>query len=464
MIKLFRHLLPTLADLEYNPLKTQEVTQFLRDMVEISYRDVDDENYVTLDNKRVLLNDQGQPSHTGRPILLYQEEITDTNAYLLNPLSDGFGQPPASLWFYRALEASLAGRLHVLFQNIVRLAVDAKKTKKEDGTATTHLPMEILNIAAKISDDVDEKILDELDMLFGIEEGQEVLSIYYQKKNLRCVVRSSIFASTDKLPMPDQPASEFNTTYRSKFPKIRKKSWPVFEKLLLGALNIKTDEELVKFGQQADGLTCVRLSSLLNTLLVLYKQINPLLGYIGNGELAIDLSAFANHITKLGDYVNNARFMVQSTTTAAAPPASIPGITPIPGMASTYMQQVPNVQMGGPELIPGVNAPNGMTPTAMPEAGLPGPNFVFPVPAQPMYPGGFNPQMQQPYGTPQMLMQQPGYGYAPQQPMFQPQQPFMQQPQQPFIPPWVEQPNFALPPVNLHGSTFVPGMPQGVYR
>jgi len=443
-------------------LKSQEVTQFLRDMIELSYHDVDDDDYVTRGTKRIFLNDKGEPSATGKPIILYQEELRDPDAYLLNPLSDGFGQPPASLWFYRVLEASLAGRLNVLFQNIVQLAVNAKKAKKEDKDET-HLPMDILNIAAKISDDVDEKTLDELNMLFGGEDGQEVLRIYYQKKNLRCVVRSSIFTSTDKLPFPDQPPSEFNCTYRSKFTKIRKKSWSVFEKLLLGVLNIKTDEELAKFGQQADGLTCVRLSSLLNTLLMIYKQVNPLLGHVGDGEIAIDLTTFANHITKLGDYVNNARFMVQShTVAAAAPPVSIPGVPPVSGI-NPHGQQVPNVPMHGVELIPGVNAPNGMTPSPMPD-GPPGPNFVFPVPPQPMYPSGFNPQMQQPYG----MQPQPGYGYPPPN-MYQPQQPFMQQPPpfDPNIPPWVAQPGYGLPPATnnpMYGTTFVPGMPQGIYR
>lgn len=456
-------------------MKTALVTKFLKDMVELAIPfTVDDENYViwSADRpERLLLSDDGKLNSNGQPILLYQEEIKDHTAYILNPLAEGLGQTPSSSWFYRLLQASLSARIQGLCRNIIHSAIAAKKTTDKE---ESHLPIEILNVAAKISDDVDDKTLGELELIFDSPESHEFLVLYYQKKNIRYVVRSAIFEHEgDVVPGIASFRSKFNTD--GGVPKIRKKSWGVFEKLLLGILHIKTDEELHKFGRKStgyqDGVTCVRLSSMLNTLLAIFEEINPLLSHINNGELAIDLSMLTGHIDNLGGYAINARGMVQSRQTTPPPQNNlIPGTANIPGAAPSAMygnvgQQQQPIIPGGDIAIPGYNVPANsviLAPNAAQQGNMPGPYYN--PPQQQQQPGpGFGQQPNCGYGQ-----QQPQYGYGQQPQMGQ----WPQQGQPGYQPlPWE---NIPPPPQqwgglmgnqqNMQGMNFVPGMPQGIYR
>lgn len=448
-------------------MKTQDVTKFLKDMVEISIFTLDDENYVIDNNeKRILISEDGKLSSTGMPLMVYQEEIKDTTAYVLNPSAEGLGQTPSSTWFYRMLQAALTSKMSVLCHNIVLSAIAAKKAAGKDSNKPdveeAHLPMDVLNIAAKIIDDVDDKVLTELDSIFKSPEANDFLALYYQKKNLRYVVKSAIFEDEVAVPTTIK-------TFRGKFPHIRKKTWGVLERLLLGVLSIKTDEDLEKFGRRADDLTCPRLSSCLKTLLAIFVEINPLLGHINNGDYAIDLSLLAEHINKLGDYADNARWMVQSRQPDPVTQQNvIPGTVNIPGAAPSYTAQQ-NVQIPGvaytqqAELaIPGYNAPNGngnLAPVFTSGSNIPGPNYVPPFQPQGGLGYGQHPQFSNP-------MQSPGYGFQPpQQQMWQQPGQFNQQQYANRPPPWEhwpQQQQFGIP--NMGGQTLIPGMPQGIYR
>ena len=431
-------------------MKTRDVTKFLTDMVNIAMFDVDEDGYVIQaggsTDKRVLINDSGLSNSNGTPILLYQEEIKDASAYILNPLAEGLGQTPSALWFYRALKASLLGRLHTLFLSIINSALQEKKdNKKSPDSNEPHLPMELLNIAARIVDDIDDKTSAEVSQFFSNADAIELLSIYYQKTNLRHIVRSGLFEA--------DPQSEHS--FHNKFPKLRKKTWIVLEKLLLGVLHIKTSEELGNFSRKADGITCVRLSSILNTLLVLYQEVNPLLGLIHDGRLAIDLSMFAEHISNLEQYADNARFMISPSRTIPAPVVSVvPGtVSSIPTATSPFVPGTTDVS-----LVPGAMYTDGRqdppsqvyrsTTTEAFNAGMPT-NTGIPLAFMPgMGPvSGYNPQWNPPSQNYNQLQ-------------------FGQQPQGYIPPPWgttFNQPLLNTPP-SMNGISLVPGMPANIWR
>jgi hypothetical protein len=421
-------------------LKTKDVTQFLADMVGIAMYDTDEAGYI-IDRgtqNRVLLANDGWLNPNGRPVLLYQEEIKDTEAHILNPLAEGLGQTPSALWFYRMLKASLLSRISTLFRTIVSHALEEKKAGgKEADKEAGHLPLALLNLASQIIEEVDDKSLEELTQFFTDKNSDEFLTIYYQKKYLRSVVSSGLFDKDETTGVP---------TLRSKFPKIRKKTWGVFERLLFGVLGVRNEEELTKFDRKADlreGLTCYRLSSLLNVLLALYHEINPLLGHLVDRDVAIDLSTVAHHITRLGDYANNAKFMVQPPRGAAVQPSSS-----VPGLVST----VPGL---APAAVPTTNV--SMIPGPRYADGREGPPIAVPVNPVPGYgtPPGFAPStIPGPAYNPGWPGQAPALGYA---------QPSNYALPPPFNPPYQQAPLLNGGP-NLLGLNMVPGMPSNIWR
>ena len=406
-------------------MKTRDVTQFLRDLVDTTMvYTTDDSGYVVSckTGEKILLTDDGRRS----PIILYQEEIKDNEAHVLNPLAEGLGQTHSSLWLFKTLKGSLLGRIESLCRVIISHTVaEKKKVGKEADKDQTHFPMELLNISAHIVDEVDDKTLDELTQIFSEREANEFLSIYYQKKNLRHVVRSGLFDTEED--------GNVVPSFKSKYPKIRKKTWGVFERLLLDVLGLKHKEELSKFDRKADGLSCVRLSSLLNVILALYQEINPLLGLINDKELTIDLSVLADHISKLPAYAGNAMFMVipqknAPPTQQMAPSAPVPVIHPAYYGAQQPPAQIPVVGYSG---VPGPELAVGRQP------------IIPPVYDGQQGTGGFLPPMNQPY---QPIPQQP-YGNP-----WQPQPP-------PFNPPYQPMQN-----PNMSGLNIIPNMPPGIWR
>lgn len=402
---------------------------------------VDDAKYVIdrATDARVLLGEDGKRSPKGLPILLYQEEIRDQAVHILNPLAGGLGQPPSALWFYRALNSSLLLRIRRLIEKVVEVAL-AEKTVSGDGPKEdVHIPMDILNLATKILDDIDDKVLGEIAKIFANETGNEFLILYYKAADLRTLVRSGLF---DKSSVAG--ADEF----KSKFPQVRKKTWSLLERLLLGIFQLNTGEEFFKYNRKSDNLTCPRLSSRLNVLLAIYTEINPLLRSIGEGEFAIDLSELAMHINNLDAYTDNAKWMVTPSARSTKPTSQTNGVGPRPTDTSSAAADPNIVLIPGQVYSDGRQDPpiaiNKLTGMVVNQPVVQQPAFMFPPPA-PVY------GQQSPFPA------SPASGYfnqgGGQQSIFPP----------PFSPPYQQIPINQGSPVN-RGFGMVPGMPPSVGR
>ena len=412
-------------------VKTSDVTKALRDLVNMSMLfSVDDENYVIVSpqskahgpsgeqpSERATISIDGQPA----PIILYQEQIRDQTAQLLNPFAEGVGQPPTSHWLFRVIKVGLLGRLKTIMEVAIKSALEEKsKAKKTD--AVSDLPMVILAISSTIIDEVDDKTLDEIKTIFSNKYADELLKTYYDKRTLRHNVSSGLY---------DPEVKDGPPTFKSRFPNVRKKTWVVVERLLLKILECSSKDKLDDYSRSADSTTCPRLSSFLSTILALYKPINNILCHINDGEESVDLSMLAYHIRTLPAYADNARFMVQPYRDAETKQATAAPAAPA---APAYMEPP------GSNMMPAPTYADGWQPPPMP---------------MPMVPGGYP-----------MPAQQPWYAQAPvPQPTWnmwqQPQN--IQQPMGGIVPPfdgpyrWVsQQPQ---QPLGL-----VPGMPPGVYR
>lgn len=414
--------------------RTTDVTKFLKYLVDMTMVfGVDDDNYViakdTGDRHTIAVSDKKLE------IILYQEKISDRDAQVFNPLAEGLGDQPSGKWFFEVQKTALLGRMFVLILAVIKAALDEKKTKK-DASSESHTPMALLNVAAQIVDDVDDKLYEEFTSLASDKAGNELLTIYYKRKDIQSVLRCALFDSEEAPPVIVAGAPLAPTTWKSKF-KLRKKSWVTLEKIMLAVLNIKDKDGMDRFTRPASELACPRLSSFLDVLIAVYQEINPLLGLI-NPDIAIDLSVLVHHVNNLSSYANNAKSMLQPTRSAPTPPA-----VALPTMPGQFPQQ---------QMMPG--APGA--PTIPGAVILPGPQFIdgrqgAPVAVAPQVQPGYMTGYGQMPG--QMMPVHPGigqgggmgmgggmYGYGAPQPMGYQPPPFIPGPNDvPFDGPYVGQ-------------------------
>lgn len=403
--------------------KTTEVTAFLKYFVDSTMIfTTDDEGYVinSQTEERIAVQDKT----VQKQLLLYQEEIPNADICILNPLAEGHGDTPGSIWFIDVLKSAMLGKFLALIRSVSKTALEEKKSKK-DTNKNSHIPMELLTVASKIIDDVDEKFLEEIETIAGDAEAREFLNIYYQKKQLRSVLRCALF----------DEEIENVASWKSRFPvnKVRKKTWSILERIVLALLNIKDKDELLKFNKRAPEISCARLSSLLSVLFAIYQEINPLLDIV-TPDIALDLSKFANHLNRLTDYSDNAKFAIQVTKSPTAPVAQ-QSIHAALGQAPLYA--APTSGYGNAPQTP-IN--NGVLP-----------DFAF------------NADKPQNYGyQPHPPQQYTGYGQPPSVGYQQPAPGYYQPPPQsiPFSPPYVNTPSYlsnGAPNISL----YPPGMPGG---
>lgn len=396
-------------------VKTVDVFNFIKDMVEMTMVfEIDDDGYVIKksNGERLTLNEGGEQ----RPLLVYQETIKDQNALVINPLAENLmTSNPSTLWFFNTQRTALLGRIFTIYISVIKTALEEKKSKADK---SNHIPMELLNIASKIIEDVDDRLLTEFTQLSTDSDTNEFITIYYQRKQLRSVLRCALFDAEDT----SLPVENRIPVWKNKFPKIRKKSWEILERIMLAILHITDKDDILKFTRKAEEISCARLSSFLNVILSVYQEINPLLDII-NPDIAIDLSKLAYHVNRLSAYTDNAKFMIMPSRNVVPTTTTQP--TAIPGA-------MPSVPMATPAYLPSTPTPSPMN---HPGATLvPGPSFVDGRQAPPtpvMAPGAYS-QMN-PYGQ-NNFQQIPQGGYFSPQGYQQPQHPYMTgyQPQQQY--------------------------------
>ena len=431
-------------------IKTSDVTKFLKDLIEMTMAYmVDDEGYVV--TKKTGARTTRIENEVASPLLVYQENITDTGALVINPLSEGQSGTPSALWLYDTLGVSVMGRLYIAVRTIIATAIDEKKAKTD--TKEKYLSVEILNHASKIIDMVDPKMLGELDKLSEDRNTNEFLRIYYQRVQLRAVVRSGVFEAKQPKSEPDR-----KLVWKDKYPGVRDKTWECLEVLLLSILGLSDKEEMSKFTRKATVLSCARLSAFLNTMMAIYQEINPLLAAIDD-KMAVDLSQLAHHINHLEEYSTNARWWRQPTRAVpqtAQPTPEVPGIVGagIPGPTASPVQV---------DLIPGPVYADGRPSQPIPVIHQTAPYYPDQnaVPMMPQ-PGGL-PGSYQPMGYGAMpgypYQQQPMVGY--QQPQYYPQQQQPMYPQQgQFVPAGQVPPNM---PFDGPYKTYNPAPPGQIY-
>lgn len=417
---------------------TEEVTESLRFFVRMtSIYDVDDQNFVINDAGERITVDVGEEK---RPILLYQEEIKNTDVVaVLNPFTEGGGIHPATDWFYKVAIGSVSWRITEIYRFILNAAVN--ENKKSNKKEERHLPMELFNLVSAIVDKVDDTTMREFDKIISDVSilKDKWVNIFYRKK---------LITTSFDCPLITDPDSAWRAQV-----DVRKKTWDALEIIAKQLFNIDTAESISKYSFKSRGLSCPKLDSFTQVLHAIYSQINVVLDKI-DSSFSIDLGTFTEHFEKIQEYAQNAKFMVQHIAGRPTQQAPVqvgqPVTATMPWGPPAQPQPVPitvtqDVNMGAPvksgPVLPDYAKSSVATPEYLhkPQQQVQQqpqqqPSYLQPAmyPQQHMPVWQPQPQPQQPmfYGHNQQM---PPQGYYPQPaqyaPQPQPQYGYQQQPQ-----------------------------------
>ena len=416
--------------------KTQDVTNGIKYLVELNPNlAVDDDNYVIARKK----GDYIRVGASEQAIILYSEQIRDTESHILNPFAEGLGLTPASDWFYKSLRVPMQLRIGIILFHAIQLALKHQETKKpakktatkkganatadEDEDETSHIPSDILHIISGVVNDVDEKMLEEISPKLK-NTLPNLFQIAYYRNTQTTQFRTTLLYD------PDHARESLN---------IRKKTVTVLNTIFKALFDVKTHDNLVdtykaKHIQDAPS----RMSSFLKCLYKVYDQINPILVQLGE-EMAIDdMESFDYHLHRLPEYTMNAKFMASPSMkeTATQQPAN----QTVPNMGVPMPNQPPQPQANTNKTPCGVPLPQQNTQGMMPMGGQQALPQAQP---NPQMGGGFGlvptvsstnmggmPQQNQGF----MPQQQAGPSFAQQQ-EYVPQQQYSMPQQQQFVTP-----------------------------
>lgn len=446
-------------------IKTSMVTDFLRFIIDTSMAfQVDDDGYV-LDKQgeRITLGDPA------RPLILYQERISDQDAIILNPFSEGIQETEGGKFLYKMIRSSLAARiLHTMRVVIDRALAEQKHAalkpaqRKKQKEPLDRVPPVFTDVVAAVVNDVDEKMLAEIDALRKHNGARDTVNgivyLLYMKKLLTTSLDVPLISEGDEYSPPSG---------------VRQGSVPVFRKMLMAMFKVKSAQELADFKAKASENATPKIDSQARCLFNVYNRLNELFDAI-DSSFSIDLTAFQEHLANMPAYSQNARSVITvpaaRTPTTSVPvqhhaPSATSPVTPAPQSTTpTYAPQpapsmrpshVPMPASPGTIRIPGPQRSDGL-PTQ--DIEIRGPSYGYngmPMPTSPtpMMPGMMmDPSMYQP-GNAGWVHHNVG-GPQPQQPMY---------PQPRYVPPYPLHPGAPqMPGTYMYAGG--PGFPDGMRR
>lgn len=340
-------------------IKTKDVTAFLDFMIRTATMGVcapDDDGYISRGGEKVV---RGAPP---RPILLYQEKVSDEEALVLNPFAEGIKENAAVRWFYNALWQGLAGRVLQLMASVVQRAVleqayaevkgaaKRKAFEKEHPDVLVSTPPAFRTLVMSIIDVADDRMVEELEIFIAhVKElgrsDQLFLCILYLRKML---------ASAVDVPLITDP--EFQPPK-----KIRKASFQAFRTLIMAIFDVKEPRDLNAFRATARDDASSKLDSQVLCFFNVLKHINPALDH-ASPDLSVDLDALKVHLDRIPAYSANAKGVIFSL----APPKPADTLDRIrpdagPGMAlpvgTSRIDEALGIRPGTVPAMPSVGFP-----------------------------------------------------------------------------------------------------------
>ena len=263
--------------------KTSEVRDFIKFLVEqLTIFKVNENGYITnKSDELVKIDHNGEHS-----IMIYNDVITDKDALILNPMNETIVSTmnKENKFMYYSMSVGLAYRIILIIRNLYDYAlaeVDNASVNKVD-------------FISKYADKIDEKFLERFNRLS--KDTVEFVNIYYNKKSRKAIFRSNVFE--------DKSLSKF------RFPK---KFIKVIKPVIMDILGMKKEKDLDNLKVKSESLKCPRLEAVLKLYAKIYKNLNPYIA-IFDESLMVDVDELEEYISKLDEYYDTSRWLVNSSS------------------------------------------------------------------------------------------------------------------------------------------------------
>lgn len=314
---------------------------------------------------------------TPKTLYIYDTNITDPNAIIINPLAETASVGVERLMFYSTLAYVQAQWIWKILQFVVDESIAHKKDDKETNP-------DLISILAPFIDQVDEKMLLELDHIKGVGI-KDFCNIYYNR------VKKT---STMLFGLEDESGDYFKS-----FPtgKVRKKSWTVFTNIIRFILKVADGKQIKEeYTCTTDKVDCPHFTTFSTVWLKAWEAMTPYMQWFeGTHEEQEIVEALTEHFKYIPVYRECVVWLKQPT--AAGPESKF--VVPSTGsQPDTQVQVASSEQQVQTQKVPSWQLQSQEQPAVV---------------------------TVQPQKVPSWMPQQTGYGYAPQpQPTYSPRQSF----------------------------------------
>lgn len=309
------------------------VRDFIKQYIEFgNVFKLNDDGYIVKVQDDTLIT-LSKPDGTVAPVTIYDPTNTKTDTIVLNPFLDGMNNTEISRWFYELRSMIMCRIIFRIMEGIITKAVECK----ENGIEDKHLTSAEINILQPYMSgefEVDRKMIKELNTLYNDSGIRNFFNIYYSRKDNSCVVHVGLF---------DEDVVE------SVGKKIRKRTWPVFTKLMLQILGVSDISELKVY---ADIPGCAKFHAYTKMYVKLLRQLKKFWSF---QDKQFDFERFFNHVDSFHEYYNTAKMLI-SVPTKSTSSQSAPWETPV-SPVSTPQTSINSIvpigsSIGGTSMVP----------------------------------------------------------------------------------------------------------------
>lgn len=277
-------------------VNNQKITDMLQKMLQLG-------NTFTVDiNRAVHYIDTEEPIMLGegkvkKKLYIYDTNIQDPTATILNPLNETSVTTPDQLLFYSALNSTVSQWL----ARIVQFVIDECVRLKDDKNAA--VDPNVVKILTPFISKVDEKLSAEFEKIRGAGY-KDFCNIYYNRTK-KC--------STLLMGIEDETGD-----YQKLFPNghIRKKSWSILNDIIRFILKVPDDKKIKEeYFHSTEKVDCPKFTTFSHVWIKVWECIDPYLGFYGKVDSDPEtITALKEHFKNIPIYKECVSWLKQPTS------------------------------------------------------------------------------------------------------------------------------------------------------
>lgn len=260
--------------------------------------DVNPDGYVINTGDKEIVKINGENS--SKDLMVFMEIINDPNATVLNPFVEGVGQTEDQNWLYSNMNATFTHKVVKFYQFIATVIVN-----QADKKAKIDISPDLSAFISPFVKMADSKTVKEVTDI--TKNYLEYISVFYKRKLKVATFRCGLYEGP---------------SFRSKFPKVRKKTWDFLEGVTaaLFGLDQKAQHDTILKDMifKTTVLAYPMCDALFNLYYKLYAVTNEAFSLIesapdfGFGDyFTVDLTEFGRVLSEFEDYFKLTKHFVQ---------------------------------------------------------------------------------------------------------------------------------------------------------